>query len=434
MSLSKAKSSKAIWIILALYAALLALFTVVNYDHLIVAYDTESYVTAAKNLLAGKGFADGDGLPDGFRTPGYPLFMAAVFLCGGNVLAVVILQLFLAVFSLYLVYRICILVGVKEKYALACTSLFLVDLSLYIYGATALSDAYFYFMLVISTYFLAKYLSKKKFLYFVLFAVMLNYALAVRPILMYYNGLVCLFILVLCFFKKASFKHLAVSVLLFAAVFGGWSLRNYCVNGVFEMSSVRNYNLMYYDGAFLKSEIEGVTVSEAREDFEEEFSSLHSEKELEGLSRSQIRKLQAEVGNRYIKAHFGEYIMQNVKGLLNEMFGTNREFLNGALKTPLLVRSVEVLYLCYLCLVYGAYIVSWLFNFKKAGCVDLLILTVSGYCAAASASLGYARFRVAFFGLILLGIFVLWKDGDMIETVKSALASKLSYRERCHQK
>lgn len=427
MSLNKSqKSGRAIWIILAVYAALLAVFTVVNYDRLIVAFDTESYVVVAKNLLAGNGFADADGLPDGFRTPGYPLFLAAVFLCGGNILAAVIVQLFLAVFSLYLVYRICILMRVKEKYAIACTALFLVDLSLYIYSATAISDAYFYFMLVISTYFLAKYLSAKKFVYFVLFEVMLNYALAVRPILMYYNGLVCLFILALCIFKKAGFKHLAVSVLLFALVFCGWSYRNYCANGVFEMSSVRNHNLTHFDGAVLRSEIEGITISEAREEFDEEFASLYSEKELEGLSQPQVRKLRAEVGNRYIKEHFADYLMQNVKGLFNEMFGTNREFLEGALKIPALVRAVEVLYLCYLCLIYGAYVLSWLFNFKKAGCADLFILTVSGYCAAASASLGYARFRVAFFGLILLGIFVLWKDGDMVERVKSFIANKKS--------
>lgn len=429
MSLSKRKKScRALWIILVVYAVLLALFTVVNYDHLIEAYDTQSYVIVAENLLSGNGFSDADGLPDGFRTPGYPLFLAAVFLCGGNILAVVILQLCLAVFSLYLVYRICILMGVKEKYALACTALFLFDLSLYIYGATAISDAYFYFMLVISTYFLARHLNEKKFWYFILFAVMLNYALAVRPILMYYNGLVCLFVLILCFFKKASFKHLAVFVLLFSVVFCGWSLRNYLTGGVFEMSNVRNYNMTQYDGAFLRSDIEGISLSEARDAFDEEFNSLYTEKDLEGLSQSQIRKLKAEVGNSYIKEHFGDYLMQNVKGLFNEMFGTNRSFLEETLKSSLAVRAVELLYLSYLFFVYGLYVIGWIFNFKKAGCVDLFILTVSGYCAAASASLGYARFRVAFFGLILLGIFVLWKDGDMIEKLKSLLFRKKQKR------
>ncbi len=425
MSLSNCKkSSKVLWAILLVYALLLALFLAVNYDQLVISDDTESYVVVAENLLSGKGFTDGDGLPDGFRTPGYPLFLAAVILCGGNMLAVVIVQLCLAVFSLYLVYRICIIMGVKEKYALICTAMFLVDLSLYIYSATAISDAYFYFMLVISTYFLAKYLSNKKFLYFVLFAVMLNYSLAVRPILMYYNGLVCLFVLVLCLFKKASFKHLAVTVLLFAVVFGGWSLRNYYTSGVFEMSNVRNYNMTRYDGSFLRSELEGISLNEARDAFEEEFSELYSEEELEGLSRSQLRKLKAEVGNSYIKEHFGAYLMQNVKGLFNELLGTNRSFLEKAVGNTMIVRGVELLYIAFLCMVYGLYILGWIFNFKKAGYVDLFILTVSGYCAAASASLGYARFRVAFFGLILLGAFVLWKDGDMIEKARSLLSKK----------
>ena len=185
------------------------------------------------------------------------------------------------------------------------------------------------------------------------------------------------------------------------------------------MSNVRNYNMTRYDGAFLRSNIEGISLNEAREAFDEEFEMLHSAEELEGLSQSQVRKLKAEVGNKYVKEHFAEYLMQNVKGLFNEMLGTNRSFLESAVGNGILVRIIELCYLAYLCLVYGAYILGWMFNFKKAGHVDIFILTVSGYCAAASASLGYARFRVAFFGLILIGAFVLWKDTDAMEKLCS---------------
>lgn len=418
------KSNKTVFIILAIYTVLLVAFTILNYDFLIISDDTESYVSVAENLIAGKGFANAEGLPDGFRTPGYPLFIAAVLLLGGNVLAVVIVQLILCVGALYLTYRTCIITGLSEKYALVCTGLFLLDLSLYIYSATAISDAFFYFVLVVCAYFLAKFTKTKKFIHLVLFFIALNFALSVRPILMYYNGLVCIFILVLFFFKKASIKSLLVSVLAFALVFGGWSLRNYVQNGVFEMSYVRNYNMTQYDGAVLRSELEGITLNEARDAFDREFSELHSKEELEGLSRSQIIKMKSEVGNGYIKAHFFDYLKQNVKGLFNTMFGTNRSFLNDSIGSPLIITLIELCYLAFLFAVYALYVMGWIFNFKKANALDLFIFTVSGYCAAASASLGYARFRVAFFGLILLGAFLLWKDKDIISTFKEFLKRK----------
>lgn len=425
MSLNKNNTTgRFVYIILAIYALLLAAFTILNYDQLIVATDTESYVCVAENLLDGKGFADADGVADGFRTPGYPLFIAAVLLCGGNVLAVVIVQLVLAVVCLYLIYAICKTCGLSEKASLVCTGLFLLDISLYVYSATAISDAFFYYILVISAFFLAKYLKSKKFYLFILFSAALNFALLTRPILMYYNGLVCLFILALCLFKKASFKHLIVALLLFAAVFGGWSMRNYVKNGVFEMSYVRNHNMTQFDGAMLRSELEGITMSEAREKFDCEFAELYSDEELEDLSKSQVAKLRSEVGRTYIKEHTGDYLMQNVKGLFNEMFGTNRSFLSESINSSAVVRIIEIAYVLYLAAVYAFYIFGWIFNFKKADVLDIFILTVSGYCAAASASLGYARFRVAFFGLILVGAFLLWKGRSPLSVFKKRDNSK----------
>ena len=89
-----------------------------------------------------------------------------------------------------------------------------------------------------------------------------------------------------------------------------------------------------------------------------------------------------------------------------------------------MVRIIEIAYVLYLAAVYAFYIFGWIFNFKKADVLDIFILTVSGYCAAASASLGYARFRVAFFGLILVGAFLLWKGRSPLSVFKKRDNSK----------
>ena len=421
---NKKRYTIAIIAILAVYALLLGVFTIVNYDHLITTVDTESYTCVAENMLAGQGFADSSGEADGYRTPGYPLFLMAVFALGGNLTAVVVVQLLLAVATLYLVYRICLIMNVRPVYSLICAGLYLLDISLYIYTGFAISDSFFYFVLVLSAYFLARFIKNKSFWSFLIFVAVLNFALATRPILMYYNGLVCLFVLVLCILKKLPLKALFATVLIFAVVFGGWSFRNYCRTGVFEMSNVRNHNLMYFDSAVLRSEVEGIAVSEARARFEQEYEERYADRDLDNMSLSERRVFEGEIGNEYIKAHFGAYLVQNIKGLFNTMFGPNREFLNTVMGSTPVTRAVELLYMAYLGIVYVLYVLGWILNLKKANWLDLFILTVSGYCAAASASLGYARFRVAFFGLLLVGAFVLWKDSDILERIKGLFKGK----------
>jgi len=364
---------------------------------------------------------DSDGTPDGFRTPGYPVFIAFVFMLGGDINCVVAIQIVLAVLCLYLVYAICRMAGVGHKYAMFGAIMLAADVMTNLFTCYVLSDAYFVYFLIIAAYFLAKYLSVRKGRFFFLFVITLNYALLVRPILIYFNMLLCVLLVLLWLFRKIEFKHAAAALGVFCVVFCGWSYRNYLQNGVFEMSSVRNYNMMSYDGAQLRSDIENISFDEAREKLYEDFANLYTEDQLEGLSKPQVYALRAEVGRKYIKEHFGEYLIMNVKGLINTMLGLNRGLINEVVGSSFLTNGIAVLYFSYLVFVYMAYLVGWIVNIRRINALDLFILTVSGYCAVASASVGYPRFRVAFFGLITIGMVVIWKQTDALAFVRGKL-------------
>lgn len=393
-------------ILLLLFLLFSFCFFFANQEHLIVVNDTMTYVTPAENLLAGHGFLNGSGKADTSRTPGYPLFLCLVFLLGGGLREIVFLQIFLSALSIYLCYRICRLLRLRESMALLCTGAYLLNLSTYIYQSYVVSDLFFYDMLTIALFFLVKYIKEKRISSFIGFTVLLNFALWVRPITIYFNLLVAAVLIVLLLFKKLPLKEVLCYMVCFALMIGGWCARNYRVSGVFEYSSIRNLNLMYYDASGLRGEIDGISFEKAQELFEQEFNTEYGDA-VDGLSEAQVRQLYGKIGSRYIKAHFGRYLIKNVRGLFLEFFGPNSSFLKTTIPNRGLRLAVTALYEIYLAAVYVLYAIGFLKNIRRLSLTDWFIFLLSGYLAAASASLGYARFRVAWFGLIVLGGFLL---------------------------
>jgi hypothetical protein len=116
-----------------------------------------------------------------------------------------------------------LLLATLRKTALLGSSFILVYVQSYGYSFSIETEALFGFLLMLALFFLVKYLvsEKKSAWLFFAFAVTLNFALLTRPILLYFNLLLCPALLVLAFLKKTSVKCAALFVLCFAAAFGG---------------------------------------------------------------------------------------------------------------------------------------------------------------------------------------------------------------------
>lgn len=101
---------------MALAIRLGALF--VWHDHL--NEDRDAYVGIAKQLAAGNGFSDASGQrPTAFRPPLYPLFLSAVYRCGGGPITIGILQALLGTVTVWLVLQTAAQVTAKSTSNLA---------------------------------------------------------------------------------------------------------------------------------------------------------------------------------------------------------------------------------------------------------------------------------------------------------------------------
>lgn len=380
-------------------------------DKALLASDSQGYINIAKNIIS-KFFFSQDGVdPDYFRTPGYPLFLATIFYLGGNLNFVIIAQVLISGICIVLAYKTLLLIGFSKNVAKIGTALLLLDLTTYQYSHTILSESLFASTLMISLYFFVKW-TKSNFdiKYMLGFALCLNYALLIRPILIYFNLIFCIVLLLSVLLKKMHIKQVIIFSIAFLLVFGTWSYRNYSTSNLFTYSTVRNYNLLYFDGEQLCEMVENINNKDATIYMDKLFENKYPDIDKNSLNQAQLHKLYGIVGSQYIQEHFSQYILQNIRGLFTTMFGPSNSFLISVFGKNAFINTFILLYISYLGIIYLIYITGLIVNIKKISFIDLYIFCLCGYLACASASLGYSRFRTAFIQIIVLGSIIAWKS------------------------
>lgn len=114
----------------------------------------------------------------------------------------------------YLVSRI----SKKRALGLLVVFLYVFDFAAYSGGLSILTDTPFSALLIFSFFLLYRYICKKKLRYVVLCFLALNYAVLVRPQIMYFNIVLTVLLLVLAIVKKVCWK-VATSYLLIFGIF-----------------------------------------------------------------------------------------------------------------------------------------------------------------------------------------------------------------------
>jgi 4-amino-4-deoxy-L-arabinose transferase-like glycosyltransferase len=367
--------------------------------------DTIGYTQTACNLLHKKFFSIDGITPDYSRTPGYPLFLAAIYLLGGGNNSAVALQILLAVLEIYLFYRSLILIRTPPRLAVAGTILVLFNITSYQYSWNISPDFLFGFLLMLALYLIIKYTCTKNSRFFYLFTLTLNYALLVRPILVYFNWLIILVLLVLYLIKKVPFRYFLAFLLCFLLFWGSWSYRNYKHSGVFIFSTIQNYNMQKYYAPIITASIERISEKEADLYHDKLFAQQYPETNgKSGLENVQVSLLQKKYGLDFLKTHIPQYILANITGLFGMLFAPSKSFMLEIFPSVLSAYLACGIYTLYLAFVYLLYLCGLLFNRKKIfNPVQMYILFLSGYLAAASAIMCHSRFRAPFFTLLLLG-------------------------------
>lgn len=244
--------------IFALYAALwlftIRLNTIQQIQYItptlpVVAEDSAEYDVLVQSMLHGGGFAM-NGQLETLRTPGYPLFAAAIKTIGGSYFAVTFVQILIALLSALVIRRIGMRFASQRVGEIAAV-LFLLNpvtltLSLLIY-----SDILF-LLLFTGGFYAALSLERERFLSRILLTSLLfGLAIYVRPI-----GLLALPIFIAPIVASHLASHLkwkAVGMLLVCLLLLilPWMARNYARTGVFSFTSIQASSIGWATARFL---------------------------------------------------------------------------------------------------------------------------------------------------------------------------------------
>jgi 4-amino-4-deoxy-L-arabinose transferase-like glycosyltransferase len=443
------KKNKEILVICVLYCIIyLLLFVLATGGDAIMVPDTPGYILPAKNFLV-NAFFSRDGINAEFiRTPGYPLFLALIYMLGGNDTTVIIAQIILMVIKIYLYYRILIMLCTPKKLSLLGSLLLICYIPSYVYSFAIMTEPLFGFFLMLSLYFLILYKNKNNSWFFFAFSLSLNYALFIRPILMYFNMLVCLALLIAFIFKKIQFKCFTIFTLCFAVLFGGWSYRNYLHSGVFIFSTLPKIMLPEHEAPIVTAgskyminhDVQGY-IEGATDYHEKLFLQEYPEVNEGNLNEAQIAILKGKYGSQFIRNNFSEYMKVNIVGFLKMMLkpGFGSGPLLSKFQQPIMqhiIKGLRLLGLACIVIIYLLYLAGLVTVLKKHNSLQIGIFLLCGYLAIPGAIYATERYRDPFFPLLLLsavsnsGIIIHWLSEKFRIPVLKRIENYLLHEQR----
>ncbi len=234
---------------IVLYTVLL--IYVIQNPGILLTRDSHEYLNAAENLQKTGIFYCGElnepPEPSLYsrRTPVYPLVILIAELIWKNHFSILILQFALLILNIYLLIRISGRLQIKTGWQNVILLIYLFYPSQIIYTFMIMSEILFQSLLLISLASFLEFFYTRRLRYLVYFNIILSIALLTKPVLLYFwipNAL---------FHFWLAWKYRKVAILLLPALMiltvVSWSLRNYKVTGYYHFSSIKNFNLLYYN-------------------------------------------------------------------------------------------------------------------------------------------------------------------------------------------
>ncbi len=216
--------------------------------------------------LSEKIFSEGEFFNENFsplRVPIYLVFLSILRKIFNNVYFVILIQLILSFYILYLIFLIGKLFNIniaKISILLSSVSLNLINASIFV-----LTESVFliFFLLFIYYFLKVETINKDKInKYLILSAIFLGLSTLTRPIAFYF------FPIILFLFLKVELKDKFKRVFIFCAIFSivlsPWCFRNYQTFGHYQLTNSTGPNLAGYYLPYIKAKAEGLSTKEAR--------------------------------------------------------------------------------------------------------------------------------------------------------------------------
>lgn len=314
-------------ILIIVLTLLVRLLYVLYFPQLAIRGDTKGYDEIAIGLIEQGEFVGWELGWGVIRPPGYPLFLAGVYLLSGqNYLAVRLWHCLFGTLTALFVYLICIRLFKKEFIPLLATALVGLHPALIGYVGLLYTETMFTFFLVVFVYFLQRGIFGGKYFHFSLSGFFLGLVALTSSRIMYFPFL----FLILCWFlpqnKKLLIKRWLVMTIFMLLTIAPWTIRNYIVSGKFILLedyhraalwfATNPYDIHEWNKEPIKQLIEGKTFVEAEQIMHEE-------------------------GKRYLKEHPFIYLKNSFKRFFRLWISGHSNIFSGLEKSFLYAWQVK---------------------------------------------------------------------------------------------
>ena len=242
--------------------------------------DSHSYLDPAASLASEMTFRS-LGMPEIFRTPGYPLFLVFCWVTGPFDFGIAqIVQVMLSVATVYLTYRLAkqIVEPAAALWAAGLQSLSVVSIAV----CTAIvTECLYAFLFLTAFYLLVKHLRGEGTWYVAGAALLAAAGTYVRP-----AGIIWLPVVgcvLLC--RPGRMRNAGTFVMVFALAVAPWYLRNTVETGYRGFSTVSDFSWLFYEAAGVSAKTRGVSIVDAQNDlniqYRRELAARHLNSSLE---------------------------------------------------------------------------------------------------------------------------------------------------------
>jgi hypothetical protein len=179
------------------------------------------------------------------RPPGYPLFLVFARLLSSSDLVVILLQNLINILSILFILKILMMLEFQNTISFWVMLTFVVYPTQIIYTQLIMAEILLQALLLAVLLLVIKYFETEKLKYLFWCNILLAIAALVKPVLMYFWIVNLLFHLWI--FKLHRHRIILLMPLLMVIAISGWSLRNYSITHYFHFSSIKSFNLLYYN-------------------------------------------------------------------------------------------------------------------------------------------------------------------------------------------
>lgn len=258
---------------------------------------------------------------DAYRTPGYPLFVALVYaVFGVKPWAVMLVQCFADLVSIYLIYSIGTLVFSRRAGLIAAFFLAVATNSLF-WTAFLLTESLFIVFLTGSLYFCLRGLMHRSGLNLLAAGALVAVAALIRPVAQYY------FVILLSlglFWPGSPFSLRFQRGLLFALGFivtlSPWLYRNFELYDSAKITSIQGENLLFWQVAFVRAFEVKKSGQEIKDEYLDEAKSMGYIKHGHPFMNEKIAQ---KIALDYIATHPFLYLSRWIKGMINTLTNLN---------------------------------------------------------------------------------------------------------------